>query len=224
MGTPRREGRPGGAGIRIFPDAGIPQLRGAPPHGYGAPVLSVQRLIGSVARALVWIEDALCALALGSVALIVFGQVVSRYAFNYTPHWSEELSRYLIVWTIFIGTAVGVRKNIHIGVDALIRLAPPAVKRALEVQLNLIGAVVSVALIYLSVEFIGDTMEYEQLSPAMQLPMWIPYLAMPVGLSFAVVHFLHAVAKLLAAGRAEREAAPAPAADALSAPVPEAQP
>lgn len=182
-------------------------------------MLFARRLIGSVARVLEWVEDALCVLALGSVALIVFGQVVSRYVFNYTPHWTEELSRYLIVWTIFIGTAIGVRKNIHIGVDALIRLAPPALRCAMQVLLNAVGVMVSVALIFLSVEFIRDTMEYEQLSPGMQIPMWIPYLAMPVGLGFAVVHFVHAIAKLLASSE-ERGAAGGP----VAAVAPEAQP
>jgi C4-dicarboxylate transporter DctQ subunit len=173
----------------------------------------------SLTRLLAWLEDALCAIALGSVAVIICGQVVSRYVFNYTPSWSEELSRYLIVWTIFIGTAVGVRKNIHIGVDAFIRLAPPWLKKVFEVLLNLIGAVVSAYLIYLSVLFIKDTIEYEQLSPAMQIPMYIPYLAMPVGLSFSVVHFLHDIVKLFTTGEE-----PHGADDALAAPAAAAEP
>lgn len=149
-----------------------------------------------IARWLAWLEDGICALALGGVALIIFGQVVSRYFFNYTPDWSEELSRYLIVWTIFIGTAVGVRNNIHIGVDAVLRLVPPRFKLAMEVGLNLIGIVVSLVLIWLSVEFIGESIEYEQVSPSMQIPMALPYLAMPVGLAIAVFHFIHDIVKL----------------------------
>ena len=147
-------------------------------------------------RTLAWLEDGLCALALGSVSLIIFGQVLSRYFFNYTPDWSEELSRYLIVWTIFIGTAIGVRNNIHIGVDALLRLMPHSFKLAMEVMLNVIGIAVSLVLIWLSIEFIRETMEYEQVSPSMQIPMAVPYLAMPVGLAFAVIHFIHDIVKL----------------------------
>jgi C4-dicarboxylate transporter DctQ subunit len=160
------------------------------------------RPLQSLSRALGWIEDTLCAVALGSVALIICAQVVTRYVFNYTPSWSEELSRYLVVWTIFVGTAVGVRKNIHIGVDAFIRLAPPWMKKGFDVLLNLVGAVVSAYLIYLSALFIKDTIDYAQLSPAMQIPMYLPYLAMPVGLSFSVVHFLHDIVKVFTAGEA----------------------
>jgi len=147
-------------------------------------------------RFLAWLEDSLCALALGSVSLIIFGQVVSRYFFNYTPDWSEELSRYLIVWTIFIGTAIGVRNNIHIGVDALLRLLPHSFKLTMEVALNVIGIVVSAVLIWLSILFIQDTLEYGQVSPSMQISMAIPYMAMPVGLAFAVIHFIHDIVKL----------------------------
>jgi TRAP-type C4-dicarboxylate transport system permease small subunit len=178
------------------------------------------RSMQAVSRVLGWIEDALCAAALGSVAVIICGQVVSRYVFNYTPSWSEELSRYLVVWTIFIGTAVGVRKNIHIGVDAFIRLAPRWMKLTLEVLLNLIGAVVSGVLIWLSVLFIQDTIEYEQLSPAMQIPMWLPYLAMPVGLSFGVVHFLHDIVKLFATGEEPHGADAVPVAAPVAEPAP----
>jgi C4-dicarboxylate transporter DctM subunit len=59
---------------------------------------------------------------------------------------------------------------------------------------------VSGVLIYLSILFIKDTIDYEQISPAMQIPMYLPYIAMPVGLGLAVVHFVHDIVKLLAAG------------------------
>lgn len=143
-----------------------------------------------------WLEDAICALTMGAVSLIIFGQVVSRYFFEYTPVWSEELSRYLIVWSIFIGVSVGVRQNKHIGVDALVRALPAPIKLAFEVLLNLIGIVVSVILVYHSIAFISHTMEFEQLSPAMQIPMYLPYLAMPVGLSLTVIRFVQDIVRL----------------------------
>lgn len=143
-----------------------------------------------------WLENAICVVTLGAVSLIIFGQVISRYFFHYTPLWSEELSRYLIVWSIFIGVSVGVRENKHIGVDALIRFLPPTLKVAGECLLNLIGIVVVVVLIYTGIQFIGRTIEYEQLSPAMRLPMYIPYLAMPVGLGLSAVRFVQNIVRL----------------------------
>lgn len=147
-------------------------------------------------RPLEWIENGIAVVSMTTVSLLVFGNVISRYGFNYTPIWSEELSRFLVVWSIFIGVAIGVRKNQHIGVDALIRFLPHKLKLASEVLLNLIGVVVIGILVFNSLEFIQHTREFEQLSPAMRIPMYIPYIAMPVGLSLSIIHFIHNIVKL----------------------------
>lgn len=147
-------------------------------------------------KPLEWIENTIAVVSMATVSLLVFGNVVSRYGFSYTPIWSEELSRFLVVWSIFIGVAIGVRKNQHIGVDAIIRFLPHKLKLASEVLLNLIGVVVIGILVFNSLEFIQHTREYEQLSPAMRIPMYIPYIAMPVGLSLSIVHFIHNIVKL----------------------------
>jgi TRAP-type C4-dicarboxylate transport system permease small subunit len=147
-------------------------------------------------KPLEWIENSLAVISMATVSLLVFGNVVSRYGFNYTPIWSEELSRFLVVWSIFIGVAIGVRKKQHIGVDALIRFLPHKLLLASEVLLNLIGVVVISILVFNSFEFIQHTREFEQLSPAMRIPMYIPYIAMPVGLSLSIIHFIHNIVRL----------------------------
>jgi C4-dicarboxylate transporter DctQ subunit len=153
-------------------------------------------LLGKLLKPLDWLEDSIAVLTMASVSVIIFGQVVSRYGFNFTPSWSEELSRFLIVWSIFIGVSIGVRKNQHIGVDALIRFLPHRLKVASEVLLNLIGVVVVCVLVYISIGYIKDTIEYEQLSPAMRIPMYIPYLAMPVGLTLSGIRFIQDIVRL----------------------------
>ena len=148
-------------------------------------------------KLLEWIENSIAVFSMATVSLLVFANVISRYCFNYTPIWSEELSRFLVVWSIFIGVSIGVRKNQHIGVDALIRFLPHKLLLASEILLNLIGVIVIGILIYTSLEFIQQTMEFEQLSPAMRIPMYIPYIAMPVGLTLSIIHFIHNIVKLL---------------------------
>ncbi|MBI5484489.1 MAG: TRAP transporter small permease [Deltaproteobacteria bacterium] len=148
-------------------------------------------------KPLEWIENSIAVISMTTVSLLVFANVVSRYGFSYTPIWSEELSRFLVVWSIFIGVSIGVRKNQHIGVDALIRFLPHKLLLAAEVLLNLIGVVVIGILIYTSIDFIKETIEYGQLSPAMRIPMYIPYIAMPVGLSLSIIHFINNIVQLL---------------------------
>src|SRR5262245_12651980 len=59
------------------------------------------------------------------MVVLVFGNVVLRYAFNSGIATSEELSRWLLVWLTFLGAIVALREHAHLGVDALVRALPP---------------------------------------------------------------------------------------------------
>ena len=66
---------------------------------------------------------------LAVMVVLVFGNVVLRYAFNSGITLSEELSRWLMVWLTFLGAIVALREHAHLGVDTLVRALPPAGKR-----------------------------------------------------------------------------------------------
>lgn len=63
-------------------------------------------------------------LCLGAMVLMVLGNVILRYGFNSGITVSEELSRFLFVWLIFLGAITGMRDGAHLGVDTLIRRLP----------------------------------------------------------------------------------------------------
>ena len=71
----------------------------------------------------------LIALALAVMVLLVFGNVVLRYAFNSGISVSEELSRWLFVWITFLGAIVAVREHGHLGTDMLLTKLPPIGQR-----------------------------------------------------------------------------------------------
>ncbi|KQP36251.1 TRAP transporter small permease [Pseudorhodoferax sp. Leaf274] len=62
------------------------------------------------------IEAVLAALLLGMV-LMVFGNVLLRYAFNSGIQVSEELSRFFFIWLTFIGAIIAMREGAHLGMD-----------------------------------------------------------------------------------------------------------
>src|ERR1044071_8404982 len=59
------------------------------------------------------------------MVVLVFSNVVMRYAFNSGIATSEELSRWLLVWLTFLGAIVALRQHAHLGVDTLVRALPP---------------------------------------------------------------------------------------------------
>ncbi len=70
------------------------------------------------------------ALCLAGMVILVFGNVVLRYAFNTGITVSEEVSRWLFVWMTFLGAIVAMREYGHLGVDTLVKRLPPLGKRA----------------------------------------------------------------------------------------------
>ena len=70
------------------------------------------------------LEGYFCVGSLAVMSVVIFWQVVCRYVLKSSLPWSEELSRYLLVWTSFIGGAYGVRLGAHIGVEAFTLLLP----------------------------------------------------------------------------------------------------
>jgi len=86
-----------------------------------------------------WI-DRFCRLLEGAIALflaimvvLVFGNVVLRYGFNSGITASEEVSRWLFVWMIFLGAVVGLKEHAHLGSDMLVSRLPVGGKKLLLV-------------------------------------------------------------------------------------------
>ena len=86
----------------------------------------VQSLIDRAA----WLIDRLLAVLLAVMVLLVFGNVVLRYAFNAGITVSEELSRWLFVWLTFLGAVVAVKERGHLGTDFLLARLPIPLRRA----------------------------------------------------------------------------------------------
>src|SRR4028118_1576355 len=70
------------------------------------------------------------ALCLAMMVVLVFGNVVLRYAFNTGITLSEEVSRLLFVWLTFLGAIIAMREHGHLGVDTLVKRLPAVGKKA----------------------------------------------------------------------------------------------
>lgn len=63
---------------------------------------------------------ALVGVLLAAMVVLVFGNVVLRYAFGSGITVSEELARWFFVWLVFLGAIVGLKEHSHLGVDTLL--------------------------------------------------------------------------------------------------------
>jgi TRAP-type C4-dicarboxylate transport system permease small subunit len=83
-----------------------------------------------IVEAYFWLLKALIAFFLAVMVVLVFGNVVLRYAFNSGITVSEEVSRWLFVWLTFLGAIVALREHGHLGVDTLVKRLPLWGKKA----------------------------------------------------------------------------------------------
>ncbi|WP_419893305.1 TRAP transporter small permease [Oceanobacillus kimchii] len=136
------------------------------------------------------LEEYSAVLSLLIASLLVFLQVVLRYVFNISLVWSEEVSRYIIIWFVLIGSSIAVREKAHATVDAVVTYLPSILKRVCSVLASFIGMTFSVILIWSGSVTVSNVIEFGNVTPAVGIPMSIPYLALPVGGLLMFIRFL----------------------------------
>ena len=130
-------------------------------------------------------------LIMAGLVIVTTLQVVFRVAFNALT-WSEEMSRYLLVWGTFFGATLAYKRGNHIAVTFIIDFFP--VK--LRVWFNILTYLLSLAFCVIIVQQ-GLTMiqmQVFQVSPALQLPMKYVYWSIPVSFGIMIIHTLAGIA------------------------------
>ena len=87
-------------------------------------LMPISRALGQLSNAILW----LAGIGLVAMTAIVAYQVIMRFVINASPAWTESGSIMIMTWFIFLGAAVGVRENFHMGFDVLIYVLPPGAK------------------------------------------------------------------------------------------------
>ena len=124
----------------------------------------------------------------GGFVLIAFAQVVFRYVIGYSLYWSEELARYLFVWVSFLGSVVALERGVHIGMDVVVAKLPAGPRRYVEVSSDI---AVAAFLVFLTVQGLKMALRNMiQKSPALQVPMGVVSLAIPVGTALMGIYMI----------------------------------
>jgi TRAP-type C4-dicarboxylate transport system permease small subunit len=126
---------------------------------------------------------------LGVMVVMVFGNVVLRYAFNSGIAVSEELSRWAFVWVTFLGAIIGLKENAHLGTDMLVgRLGPTGKKICL--------AIAETLMLYCVWLIFSGSLTQARISAEMEAPVsgwslaWLPAAGVVFAVSAAVFHLI----------------------------------
>lgn len=131
--------------------------------------------------------------AFAATMVVTFLNVVLRYVFKTGLPWAEELVRYLMIAISFLGIDICLREAKHLGMDFVFQFVGPRGNAVLTAIINLIGLAFSLAVAYLGGQLTIKVFRTGQLSAALQVPMWIFYLVMPVGGALAAIRYTLAI-------------------------------
>jgi TRAP-type C4-dicarboxylate transport system permease small subunit len=117
--------------------------------------------------------------------VINFANVVGRYVFLKPIIWAEEVLVFIMIWCVMLGATLVTWENQHLRMDAVHYLAPPRVRRWLNLLSTLAFLVAGVFVLVQSARVVALVASTGQRSVVADIPMVIPYGALPV--SFAVM-------------------------------------
>jgi TRAP-type C4-dicarboxylate transport system permease small subunit len=108
-----------------------------------------------------------------ALGLTVFYQFFTRYVLNDSASWTEEIARYLLIGTVFVGASIGVARNNHIQVDLLYRYLPAGLSRWMSRGVDLLRLVFFATMSVLTLQMMGKMGSYQM--TIIDLPMNIVY-------------------------------------------------
>jgi C4-dicarboxylate transporter, DctQ subunit len=161
------------------------------------PVKGGSGMIVSLSNGISRFEKFLAAILMLALAIIVALSVAFRYFLNAPLSWSGEVAVFLLIWISFIGGSLGLKTKSQAAVTLLLDYCPRRVKMWIAVFSQVFIIIFLVLILkYTYTWILSDGVAFQK-STAILIPMWIPYSAVPIGLSFACIHVLAQLVHIL---------------------------
>ena len=151
------------------------------------------------------IEEFVCILALAVMTVLTFANVVTRYVFNFSMNFAEEISTYSFVLLSLFGASIALKRGAHLGFTLLSDHVPPVVARIFEVISALAGIIFSFVIFYFGIRMTVTQYQRGQLSLGVQIPEWIYGSFVPLGSFFLLIGFIGQFVQALRGRAAVRE-------------------
>lgn len=139
------------------------------------------------------LEMSICIVLMSILTIVLAVQVFFRYVMGASLSWSEELSRYMFVWLVYIGIPYGCKVMRHIKIDAGLFVFPKHMRKYVVIVGDIIFFGFAIAIVYYAWGLEMKQIKFGQLSPAMQIPMWIPYGAPLVGFFLTAIRQIQTI-------------------------------
>lgn len=137
-----------------------------------------------------FINQSIAAFGISAGVAIAFINVVARYVFDASLTWATELTIFLFLWSAFFAAAYCFKKDAHIAVTIILDLMPSKLAKFMMIISHIITIIFLLAVSYYGYEYLLLVIDLEERSIDLDIPMWIPYLVIPISFFFAAYRVL----------------------------------
>jgi len=134
--------------------------------------------------------NAIIGTMLAAMVILVFGNVIFRYFLNSSISWSEEISRFMLIWLAFLGAVIAFMKSEHLGLDILVRFLPPFASHALVVLADVLVLFALVVMTKGGFDMTVDSFASGWVSSALPIPYGYVYMVVPISSALMLVEGL----------------------------------
>jgi TRAP-type C4-dicarboxylate transport system permease small subunit len=145
-----------------------------------------------------WVETTLIGLLIFVATMISFYTVLTRYLFNYSPDWGEEVIIYLIIWGVFISASLLVEERGHVAATLLVERFPLRMRRFLAIFNAVLAFGFSLLIFFFGFKIVGEAFLRDERSlTALRFPVWIAYLSVVTGCVLVSIRYVIRIYRLL---------------------------
>lgn len=139
------------------------------------------------------LEDIVLAILVTGMVVTILMQIIGRMTGNPFP-WTEETSRYLFLWMMFVALAAGFNRCESARVVLLVQLCPAWMKRASELLYAVFVLGFFVVMFVYGLEVVQQQIRFNEMGTALPIPMYLIGICQPVG---AVLGFIGTIQSFL---------------------------
>lgn len=141
------------------------------------------------------VEHSLLIFSASVMSILAFSNIISRNILNHSISFTEEITINLFVLLTFVGTAVGVRNNAHLGFSLLYDKAGLRVKKVMTVLIGFIVIAVFLGFTYYGIKMVQFQMFTKQTTPSLGWQQWVFTLSLPLGSFLCLIRAIEATFK-----------------------------
>jgi len=151
----------------------------------------------SWSKAIQWGSEIVVTYLMMAMSLIVFVEVISRYFLHFSLTWSSELARFLLMWVVFIGASLALKRGELVSIMFFANLFPPTLTRLINIGLHVLIFFFLFTGLWHGGIFLRFLVESGQISPGLRIPMWWLYSSFSIGFLLMMLHTLSILGQLV---------------------------